>query len=78
MNMKKSTLQLLIGIAMILVTFVADTVLAGNFYDFSDPNSLGVAQIMIIVIEGVLLIGGIVLIVMSRKLAKKEKEEAKQ
>lgn len=75
--MKKSKLQLLIGIAMILVALAAD-VLTGKVFDFSDPNGLGIAQIAVIVVMGVLLIGGIVLIVLSRKQAKKEKEEAKQ
>ena len=71
--MKKSSLYLIIGIVLILVVCVVDAIISDTFLDLSSPNSFGVEHFIYLAVGALLLIVGIVFIVLSRKIAKKEK-----
>jgi hypothetical protein len=71
--MKKSSLYLIIGIVLILVAFVGDAIISNTVLDFSSPDSLGVEHYICIAVTTLLIIVGIVFVVLSRKIAKKEK-----
>ena len=68
--MKKSTILRIIGIILIIVAFVADAFVSGiiDMSNWDDP----VINISVIAGVAALLIAGIVVIVVSRKVAKKE------
>lgn len=71
--MKKSTRLLMIGICIIILSFVADVIISDTFIDMTDPSAFGIVHYACIVLAGVLVIAGIVLIVISRKMSKKGK-----
>ncbi len=72
-KMKKNVWMLLVGIALILVALVTDAFVSNTILDFSNASDLGAAHMIAIVIEALLIIAGIVVIIASRKMAKKEK-----
>lgn len=74
--MKKSALLLIIAIAMIVIGFVLDAYISTNVMDFTDPASFGAGQYICIAVGGVLVITGVILIIVSRKVAKKERNAA--
>ena len=70
--MKRSACMLLAGIVLIVATFIADVIL-GNMINFADASQFGTTQYATIAVEAIALISAIILIVASRKEAKKEK-----
>ena len=72
--MKKSTRMSLIGFILIIAALIADGILS-NMINFADASQFGITQYAAIVIVGIALIVGIVLIVVGRKEAKKEKSK---
>lgn len=71
--MKKSTLLLILGIALILFVCIADTVISGNYIDVSYGAEFGIVEYLYMIVGCLLFFAGIVCIVLSRRLAKKEK-----
>ena len=72
--MKKSTLNLLVGILLIVAIFVADAILSSSV-NFADPAQFGTTQYAIIAVEAVILVVAIVLIVLGAKASNKEKNQ---
>lgn len=73
--MKKSVSFLIIGIVLILAALIGDAFISNRVLDFSDPSAFGMEHYIAIVVAALLLIIGIVFIVVSRKIAKKEKKQ---
>ena len=73
--MKKKSLYLTVGILMIVFSLVLDTIVSNYILNFSDVALFSPAHWIAIVVAAILLIGGIVFIVLSRRLAKNENSE---
>lgn len=71
--MKKSTLLLILGIVLIALAFCVDAYISQNVLDFSQPELLRLPHYLCLAGFVLAIAAGIVLIVVSRKIAKKEK-----
>ena len=71
--MKKSAWLLIVGICIIVLTFVLDAFLSNSVLDMSEPSEFEATHYVAIVGAGLLVIAGIVMIIVSRKMAQKGK-----
>ncbi len=72
--MKRSVLFLIVGIVLILVAMISDAFISNRVLDFSDPSAFEMGHYISIGVITLLIIVGIVFIVVSRKIAKREKQ----
>lgn len=71
--MKKSSWMLLIGIVAIAAAFIGDAIVSNGILSFTDASDFGVWHYVAIVVAALLLVGGLVLVIVSRALHKKGK-----